>query len=382
MVTRNLLIYFLVASNFLVLLFSPASYADGPSDPLGKAIFDSLDCPASHFDPGKAYGDLLWELEQLGENISPTAHKIYGQEYSTRLRDVPGDLLRFYIDKQPWFDHTTKEIRAFALPNVIADRPPSPMIQWLTDRSYYGTLVEEALHAWQNRVGIDEALKYTPRYAQYLKETGLHFDAEAHVYAVFEEKGRRMPKFEVDFHECSRTPYQEWLKKNGGIKKIPKCGEFTPSVRATLNVTEGPRVLDGVVDKILNASNRPNLRAPRLPTVLPVADMLLAATCSPELQEAAGDYCMRTASNLAAMPTTVVPSGPLKGIPILAPNLPARIFLNTMNGMESFSKNCPNTTHLITAPFQIMDYMFVAPVRHYIWGPPKPFPGWPQVPSA
>jgi hypothetical protein len=45
MVTRNLLVCLFVASNFLVLLFTPASYADGPSDPLGKAIFDSLDCP-------------------------------------------------------------------------------------------------------------------------------------------------------------------------------------------------------------------------------------------------------------------------------------------------------------------------------------------------
>jgi hypothetical protein len=172
------------------------------------------------------------------------------------------------------------------------------------------------------------------------------------------------------------------LKKNGGLKRIPKCGEFTPSVRAALNVNEGPRLrlLDSVVDKILDASNRPNLGGPRLPTVLPVADMLFAAVCSPEQQKAAGDYCLSNLRQMADTQPVINPSGPFKGIPLGVPtNLPARIILGTMHGAQSFSKNFPNTTHVITAPFQVLDYMFVAPVRYYFWGDGEPGIGSPQA---
>jgi hypothetical protein len=217
------------SKNFLVLFCAlgmqiAASYSayaepiDPPEDPLGKAIFESLNCSDSHYRPGKALTELLTELEKL--NLVRLEVDPYWIS-SSRDRLVSLRPMMSLIAQSSWYWSDRGKIDVCSPGFDPIDKTKNWHIgaAWLRDRCHYNLIVEEASHAWVDKVGVETALRQTQRYAAFLAQTGARFDPEAFIYAILEEKGRRMVNFETDRYAC-RGVYRDWLKENGGIKKL------------------------------------------------------------------------------------------------------------------------------------------------------------------
>jgi hypothetical protein len=71
-------------------------------------------------------------------------------------------------------------------PHIIPFDPDNPCHQGIMTRARNGVL-EEVVHALDDRIGQKAALQYTPAYKEFLERTGKEFDSEVFAHAFMEE---------------------------------------------------------------------------------------------------------------------------------------------------------------------------------------------------
>jgi hypothetical protein len=155
-----------------------AQLIDPPDDPIGKALFESLNCSNGHHNPERAFWELFTELSNANPRMFNTPGFTDAPLSRNRLSSLPADMSLVARNSWCWYNTMTLDV---IVPNPIEcgidlNKNWTAGAVWLNHRSHYNLLVEEASHWWVEKVGVETALKQTPRYAAYLAETGVPFD--------------------------------------------------------------------------------------------------------------------------------------------------------------------------------------------------------------